>query len=57
VWEQILSEAENAAKIDRPSIGVLSIERRIDGGLKNGLFAGRLLTRFEVLDQLLHDTT
>jgi len=51
LWGQMLSELENSTKADRPSIGVLAIERRVEGELKKGLLAAILTTRFEVLDQ------
>ena len=51
VWEQMLQELEDAAKPDRPTVGVLAIERRVEGSLKKGLFSATLTARFEVLEQ------
>jgi hypothetical protein len=51
VWEQMLKEVEAAGEPDRPSVGVLAIERRIEGSLKKGLFSATLNARFEVLEQ------
>ncbi|MBI5511912.1 MAG: LysM peptidoglycan-binding domain-containing protein [Deltaproteobacteria bacterium] len=47
-WEAMLQELETASRAARPPVTVLSIDRRVEGVLRKGLFSATLTAIFEV---------